>query len=671
MSPSRRTAVFSYQRRAFVGLLHVFVIAPLPFMSLLAPDTVVAQDVEPGVTAEVNPREIFEGQSVLYTVFVRNIGDVEPQLNGFDDFAVEFRGDRSRNETISLRQGNRQPTVIRRLGHEYQYQLTPLKTGRLKIPPAVVQFEGQQYKSAPLTINVTAAEDQDVIRLEVTTDRSSVYRAQSFTVSLTVDVKSLPRSFATRNPLSLAALDRGRSLFSRGRMRPPHLNVPWLDDEQLRPGLEPEKDWQSILVPIGNEQGIGFRMNDVPGTRSFLDVIDRTFMPPPKRVQLEDAQGAMTTYWQFVFSRRVVGNQVGRHTLEPCIVQGGFGTETNGSSLVVEQVFAKSNAATVEVLDIPTEGRPANYIGVSGKIDDFAGNLSPKTARVGDPLTLTVRLRGSGTLDEATAPNLAAIPSLADNFRLLDPTTEMINGERVFTYSLRPLTTDVKEIPRIEASYFDVDAEQFLPISTSSIPLHVGPSQQLSANQIVAATEDTPADESIELSDGGLFGNKTNVEAFRQDAIRPIRWFVGWGGLLSSYAFGWLIMGRWQSNRADPARIRRRQAVRAAEECLSRAQACVNSQDINAANRAVREMFVGLISDVTGQPAAGMTPREVSSKLAELEIPGDLVAEVHDLLERCDAGRYGLATSIDGEVGEAKRVLASLASEFHQRGLLS
>ena len=640
-------------------------------VALIMTSTVVAQDEPPAVVAEVNPREIYEGQSLLYKVHVQNIGAVEPELSGFEDFEIEFRGDQSRNETIVLRTGNNQPTVIRRLGHEYHYQLTPTKSGKLTIPPAVVEFEGKRYKSEALTINVISAANQDIIRIELNADRAAIYRAQSLQVSLTVQVKSLPGGFADRNPVGLAAMNRGRSLFGNSGIRAPRLNIPWLDDGQLAPHFKPEKDWQSVLLPIGNNRLTGFRINDIPGTRSFLDVIDRTFLPPYEAVQLKDARGNPQEYWQFEFSRRIVGWQPGKHRMGPCTAQGSFGVDISGNSLLVQNVFAKSNAITIQVLDVPDEGRPANYINVSGKVSGFSGDVRPRKARVGDPLTLTLRIEGSGTLDEATPPNLASIPKIANNFRLLEPTGDMIDGERVFTYSLRPLSTDVTEIPPIEVTYFDPDQERFVPIQTAAIGIQVGQSQRLSANQIVATPREAPAETDIELSDDGLFGNFTNIESFRHDDIQPVRWIIGWGSLLGSYGIAWLLLGRWQRNQADPARAKRRVAMATANRQLARAQQFIMVGNTNEASAAIRETFVGLVSDVTGHSAAGMTPREVRAKLEELDVPSELAGEVSDVLDHCEASRYGAAATTLDQVKLAKRLLARLEADLNQRGMLS
>ena len=64
-------------------------------------------------------------------------------------------------------------------------------------------------------------------------------------------------------------------------------------------------------------------------------------------------------------------------------------------------------------------------------------------------------------MESATAPDLAKNPAIAKNFKIYDATEQTKGAERRFTYSLRPLTAELKEFPPIEASYFNAKTEQF------------------------------------------------------------------------------------------------------------------------------------------------------------------------------------------------------------------
>ncbi len=437
---------------------------------------VCAQDEPSRVITQVSPNRIYEGQSVDYRVILRNMEPRKPELEGFDDFDVQFVTENTSERTI-IRNENGLRTVIRRVDHEYVYQLVPRKTGQLTIPSPRVKTGNSDLSGDSLTLVVIPAAEQDVVFLQVTTNREKVFRAQPFTVSLTVTIKSLPKPLAHKNPLAISAGERNRfpSIFRRRQqLRPPQLQIMWFGDEQIPAGLAPEKSWRDELLPLQNAESIGFRVNNI-GTQlpiAMFDDVDVAFMPRPSKVRRNDADGKPTVYWEFTFARTLVGQRVNNYEFPPVTLQGTFATGISGGKLVGEQIFAVSNPISITVRDVPTEGRPANYINAIGKFE-FTSQLTPASAHVGDPLTLTLTLRGVGTLDEATPPDLAAIPEITRYFRLHAPSSEMRDGERVFTYAIRPLSTESSEFPSVEAAYFDVDREAYVPLMTSAIPLEV------------------------------------------------------------------------------------------------------------------------------------------------------------------------------------------------------
>ena len=75
---------------------------------------------------------------------------------------------------------------------------------------------------------VTAPQDQDIVRMEITAEPDSVYPMQPFTVILSISVKELPEPNSNVNPISV-------------QTSPPELQIPWVDDEQLARWFETER----------------------------------------------------------------------------------------------------------------------------------------------------------------------------------------------------------------------------------------------------------------------------------------------------------------------------------------------------------------------------------------------------------------------------------------------
>ncbi len=194
---------------------------------------------KPELIVEMDRNRIYEGESVLYGVTLKNAEKPQkPELNGFDDFLVAFLGSRSFAGGVSIQINNNvQRTEVIKGSVQYVYRLTPKKTGNLTIPAPTAEVDGEKLSGKELSLVVTAPQDQDVVRMEITTEPSSVYPLQPFTVILSISVKDLPEPYADENPVGV-------------QTNPPLLQIPWVEDEHLPEGLKPNVGWQRWLESL-------------------------------------------------------------------------------------------------------------------------------------------------------------------------------------------------------------------------------------------------------------------------------------------------------------------------------------------------------------------------------------------------------------------------------------
>ncbi len=99
----------------------------------------------------------------------------------------------------------------------------------------------------------------------------------------------------------------------------------------------------------------------------------------------------------------------------------------------------------------------------------------PTDVAVGDPITLTIKVSGSGNIDTVPMPKLGRL----DGFKTYDPTTKTTkddlntNGERVMQQVLIAKSADVKELPEVRLAYFDPEARAYKTADQSPIKLVV------------------------------------------------------------------------------------------------------------------------------------------------------------------------------------------------------
>jgi hypothetical protein len=142
---------------------------------------------------------------------------------------------------------------------------------------------------------------------------------------------------------------------------------------------------------------------------------------------------------------------------------------------VTQRTVIATNAVSLHVKPLPTEGRPANFNGLIGDFTLTAA--SPTTeAAVGDPIPLTLTIRG------VTAPDLAI--SIEPDFKPAPEGWEagpVAMGSRTFTTTVRPRNDRVTQIPPIALPYFDAITGTYKAARSNPIPLKVKPSREVTA----------------------------------------------------------------------------------------------------------------------------------------------------------------------------------------------
>jgi hypothetical protein len=616
---------------------------------------------QPTVKVAVDRAKIYEGDSIRYVVTVdRTRNPQAPDLKALDaDFDVAFLGDQGMNSSfVSIINGKM--TKEEHFGRQYNYRLTPRRTGTITIPAPTVVAGGQTVQGNAVTISVQPPDEQDVVFMIMKADRASVYPTQPFTVTLTVDVKAMPTPYESKNPLTV-------------QPNPPRLQIPWAIDDGVPKGVKPQSEWRDWIRTIEDSQGRGFNINGLArdSVFSLLNEQQVTFLPSAEKVERSDKSGKKADYWRYEFRRAFSATTIGNVTFRPASLKGDFATEVVDGRIRGESIYAVAKPLVVEVLDVPKSGQPDCYNGAIG-VFQLSAKLAPTRARTGDPMTLTLSLEGEGTLDNATPPDLKQIPAIAKRFSIYDATQHSKGSERQYIYSIRPLDADVHEFPAVPVAYFDVDAKKYVTIESKSIPIEVTKAVPLGDRDIVASSRGTDSrGQGVETRREGIFANVTDPAQLGDQSVHPGQWLIGGGGFCGVYLAMFLLVGRWRRVRGDPLVLRRRSALSVAKRRLSDASRELAAGNANQGAEHVMDALLGFIADTLGLSAAGLTPPEACRKIESLGVAPDSVARLRSFLDICEGVRYGAGAGsheLGAEAGSLLRELATWLKRKAKRG---
>jgi hypothetical protein len=137
------------------------------------------------------------------------------------------------------------------------------------------------------------------------------------------------------------------------------------------------------------------------------------------------------------------------------------------------QFTKASREVAIEVKDVPTEGRPANFTGAVGRFRVTAA-FEPPTGTTNTPITLRIRFEGQGNAKLIELPNLNLPPS----FELYDQKSQakfLKDGTsfKEFEVLIIPHEPGVFKIPPVAMGVFDPESAKFQNIASQPLNLTV------------------------------------------------------------------------------------------------------------------------------------------------------------------------------------------------------
>ena len=357
------------------------------------------------------------------------------------------------------------------------------------------------------------------------------------------------------------------------------------------------------------------------------------------------------TYTRYVFPAKVTLQRAGVVDLDPVRVvarlQTGTTRDSWGFRRASYRVFrAEDEARRLTVRALPQSGRPDNFVNAIGRGFSIAVDASRSVVSVGDPIELTVRVRGDGSLTGLSLPPLVggqALPaawfgvSEADSVGEVDEAT---NSKR-FKATVRVKSVEAQEIPPIAFAYFDPEAGEYRSVESRPIALSVGAGKLVGAGEVVAAPSVVATQprtrEQPTAAVATLLGAEMALSAPAQTLAQP--WGARHGALATTgfyLASGILFAGALYRVRSAPKRSRnreRREALKALRRALGSAAPAREAAPavVVAARRAARAL--GIEAAIVAPVLERLETAAFDPAAAEQTLDAAIVEEMRALAE--------------------------------------
>lgn len=425
----------------------------------------------------------------------------------------------------------------------------------------------------------------------------------------------------------------------------------------VRPHLRPRR---SQVMGTWDAEGFWREELDVPGRDTY---------PRPVTIGGEEYD-VVTLRRMALFPTRTGRLEIGEMTFEVELARTSRPSNPFGplfspftSLFSTEDVTAPALTLTSEALPA---GAPESFGGAVGQFG-MAASTDREDVAAGDPIQLTVELRGTGNIATLAPPEIEVPPEF-DQFdprqeRRINRQTASLSGTKTFTFTLVPRGGGSFEIPPVEWTYYNPERGSYQTLRSSAFPVEV--SGPVASSALIP--EATPSDPSVPL------GLMTEAIWLRARTPRHVSALVLFGGFALPLLalLGLVAVRRIGDRRADVSV--EALALRAHPEARKQLKEAHKSLgDASAFYAAIERAFLAFLTDRLGTPVNGLPRTTLQATLAERGISTETRHAVVTFLAECEQAQYapGIAGGMDVPLGvqkaaaeQASRLFAAVDDE--------
>jgi hypothetical protein len=273
----------------------------------------------------------------------------------------------------------------------------------------------------------------------------------------------------------------------------------------------------------------------------------------------------------------------------------------------------RTDSAVIVAVEPPVAFRPADFSGAVGALRIVA-RLDTTAGRVGDPLTLSVRVEGTGNVKLFPRPTVAVpwatlVPG-EERVRV-DTSARRIRGSKEFDWILTPHRAGELEVPAVRYTFFNPDGRRYETALAN--PLRVSVLAAATTAADTAATERALAIRT----------------AYRGPLGRPLYTRAEYWLALAAAPLPALLFGARSRTRVRTTTVNRRRELRAV------------AADPAAGARGLRRAFMAALGERLGVSADAFNRAGALDRvLRHAGVPAGLAAEAERFLRTLDEAAY-------------------------------
>lgn len=576
--------------------------------------------------ASVNKNKVSLGSNIQLDLNFYGTQDVPaPRLPDIKNFKWQYLGPSRRMSVIN---GNVSSSVT------HMYMLTPLKEGTFTIPSISVRYKGKLYTSKPISVEViqgplgpfvggapqaapSPGKEKDLkdrIFLIMEVGKRNAYVNEI----IPVKIKLYANKLTVRN---IEYPEFAHEGFSSGDFEKP---------------LQYQETIGGVLYDV-----IEFNTNVFAMRKGELVI-------GPARIKCS-----------LLVKKKRSHSLFGEGFFESDFFDSFF-----GAGYAKYPLNLKSAAISINVKPLPQEGAPLSFNGAVGNYQ-FYLEASPKELRVGDPITLRMKITGEGNFKTVKAPYVKA----GKDFKVYDPEVKTEKNAKIFEQVIIPKSDTVSQIPKISFAFFNTETGKYKEIIKGPIPIKVTPLPKGEGLRVFEGghlKKEMPKEENLGRD---IIYIKENPGKFRKKGnfLYKNRLFIALQLVpLLSVLTAFLVHRRRKRLAKDSSYARRIAATKKARKSLQKARHFLNSGERDKFFDTVFTALKEYLGDKFSLPQAGITA-EVVNELASRNVDRDILDKLKECFDNCDMARYAPLAVTREDMSRTFKLLEEIVDALERR----
>lgn len=333
-----------------------------------------------------------------------------------------------------------------------------------------------------------------------------------------------------------------------------------------------------------------------------------------------------------------------------------------GASFEDIQTTLKSNTIKLDIKDLPTKNRPANFAGQVGQYTMEAWFDNSKIL-LNDALNFVITISGNGNMSLLEAPSV----EFPASFDVYDPQTEDktvtnatgISGEKIFTYLIIPRESGKFKIPPVSFSYFDPRLSDYVQLSSDEFSVEVIGTGGTNQNTNTAGKNDI---QFIKLQ-------SSSFRAINQFFMGSLLHWLIIAFLLVTFSFLLIFLRRRIRLYSDIQALRYKKALGVARKRMKKASILLQKNELNAfyeeTSRAIWEYLSDRFAIQKSELSIDKVISQLSNSMSEFEVLNDL----KNTLEFCEFIRFspGATSTSPGKIlDQSKSIILQLEQQIQE-----